>query len=823
MIVLKPYQQTATAAATDILVGGRPDGYGSGRTAVAPDRRAVLIEAPTGSGKTVMAGTVVSLCGKTQKVLWMWFAPFAGVTGQSAEVLAAQFGDLRVRSLQHDRDIEAVRPNDIYVTTWGAVAARNADSRVVRTQSESLASIDQVVADARARGFLIGVVVDEAHHGFVKAAQAKKFFTKTLMPDITILVTATPNDRDIEVFRLEADLGSVARVSVSRADAVAAGLIKPGIRAVSFTRAPNSGATPIDFERTALRYGVDTHNAIKRGLGQNQFDVTPLMLVQVESGEESVARARQTLMDFGIPESAIATHTSDEPDPDILALAHDEQVQVLIFKMAVALGFDAPRAWTLVSMRSSKDVDFGVQIVGRVLRVDRRLQGRPIPESLQYGYVFVADPDVQAGLLSAAEQINRLRTDIQRVTSQTTMVMVQVGPEDTVPTRVTPEGAPTMSAGSAAPIGGSGQSPAPAVPGVQPWQTVRVPVFGEVDLFGMQAAVPEVSGDASSPASQIVALVELAGHKYPLRVDLAVPAYLQQERFPRDDTRLAGCVGDRIRFDADALHALQREGVFVVRREVDLFAAGAKPTEPTRVAGEMDLRQIIKQGQTALFEDDYVGGHSLLPELVKRFAAECEREGMLGWLKDKETLEQGVFRVLGNSPHLLRRALRECLADYIELQDAAPLPTVLESPEPLAPSRHNVYGVVPPGLNTWEADFAEMLDLDTTGTVLWWHRNPPRKDWSVRVCAPGTQHDYYPDFVVGVNGRAKSHGILLVETKYAFNTKDSMAKVRADHKAYGRVLMLTREDGDWWTLQYDLSRDKVVQDQRLLLSMLARF
>lgn len=814
MIVLKPFQQVATDAATDILVGGRPDSLEIGRIATPPDRRAVLIEAPTGSGKTIMAATVVALCGRKQKVLWMWFAPFAGVTDQSAEVIALQFGDLRVRNLQNDRDVEAIRANDIYVTTWGAVAARNAESRVVRTPSESMASIDQVIEEARRRGFLIGAVVDEAHHGFVKAAQAKRFFTKTLSPDLTILVTATPNDRDIEVFRHEADLGSIARVSVSRADAVAAGLIKPGVRAVSFTRAPNSGATPIDFERTALRYGVDTHNHIKRALGQNRFEVTPLMLVQVESGDDSVSRARQTLIDFGIPESAIATHTSDEPDPDILALAHDEQVQVLIFKMAVALGFDAPRAWTLVSMRSSQDVDFGVQIVGRVLRVDRRLQGRAVPEALRYAYVFVADPDVQRGLLSAAEQINRLRTDITRVATQTTMVLVQVGDDGLVPARISPDSdVSNMSlAGADARV-------------AQPWQTVQVPAHGEVDLFGFQSSSMAASGDSSSGSvgAPIGALVETPVYRYELRASLILPTHLLQERFPRDDTKLAGCVGDRIRFDAEALHALQREGVFVVRREIDVFAPDAPAAEPTRVAGEMDMRRIILQGQTALFEDDYVGGHSLLPELVKRFAAECEREGMLGWLRNKETLEQGVFRVLGSSPQLLRRALRECLSDYIELQDASALPSAVESHDPLTTSRLNIYGIVPADLNSWERDFVEMLDLDTTGTILWWHRNPPRKEWSVRVCAPGTRHDYYPDFVVGVKGRAKPDNILLVETKFGFNTNDSMAKVRADHKAYGRVLMLTREDGDWWTLQYDASRDKVVQDQRLLIGMLARF
>lgn len=820
MIVLKPYQQTVTAEATDILIGGRPDAFGGGQTFSAPDRRAVLIEAPTGSGKTVMAGTVVSLCGKTQKVLWFWFAPFVGVTGQAAAVLREQFAGLRVRDVQHDRDPEDIRPSDVYVTTWGSVAARNADSRVVRTQSESLASIDQVVQLARANGFLIGVVVDEAHHGFVRATVAKKFFRETLSPDLTILVTATPNDQDIEVFRIEAELGQIAKVSVSRSDAVAAGLIKPGIRAVSFSRAPNSGTAPIDFERTALRYGVDTHNAIKRELGLAGFDVTPLMLVQVESGDESVGRAKQTLMDFGLPASAIAVHTTDEPDPDVLALAHDESVQVLIFKMAVALGFDAPRAWALVSMRSSQDVDFGIQIVGRVLRVDRRLQGRALPEALKYGYVFVADPGVQKGLVSAAEQINRLRTDIQRVVAQTTMVMVQVGAEDVVPARI-----PTM----VSPDGmGENGIALPATNGPaqrvseRGWQTVVVPAGVEVDLFGIQQPMPPMPGIGVPTLTPSLALVETEMYRYPLRTDLTFPNSLIGERFPRDDSDLAACVGSRIRFDAAALQTLHREGVFVVRKDVELFD-GHHETGTAQVMGEMDMRRVVRSGQTVLFTDDYVGGLSLLPVLVERFKEECTRGGMVGWLKSQESLEQGVYRVLGNDPQLLKRALRECLGDYVQTVEADALPALGESEHPLAPSRLNIYRTMPSDLNEWEVAFAEMLDLDTTGVIQWWHRNPPRKKWSVNVCAPGTQHDYYPDFVIGVKGRSTPGGVLLAETKYAFNTRDSMAKVRAEHKSYGRVMMLTLDNGDWWTLQYDPSREKVVEDQRLLLSMMVRF
>lgn len=827
MIVLKPYQKTAADQAVDILMGGRAAPADGVRNVGPSDRRGVLIEAPTGSGKTVMAGTVVAGCSESQKILWFWFAPFAGVTGQAAGALEMHFPQLRIRDVYNDRAVEDLRPSDVYVTTWGAVAARTAASRVVRSRSEDMASLDQLVDVARAASWLIGVVVDEAHHGFVKAPVAKSFFRDVLAPDLTILVTATPNDADIETFRVEAGLPPIAKVSVSRTDAVAAGLIKPGVRAVSFVPAPNTGAVQIDFERTALRYAVDTHTNLKRALAKEGYTIVPLVLVQVASDADSVERAKQTLVDFGIPEATIAVHTAEEPDPNILALANDENYQVLIFKMAVALGFDAPRAWTLVSMRSSRDVDFGIQLVGRVLRVDRRLQGRPLPEALRYGYVFVADPDVQQGLVTAAAQINRLTTDVRRVATQATMVLVQVAPTGTKPMNVTEPSADDRVRAEEEGIVAQ-ESPRPSA-GTN-WQSVIVPAEGDVDLFGIATPFASegeraagVEGGHGTP-QQTIPLVVTKQVEYPLRTDLRFPGRLRTERFPVDDSSLARCVGDRIRFDADALQALQREGVFVVRRDRDIFESGTDAERITQVQGDLDMRAILRRGQTVLFEDDYVGGKTLLPALVQRFTEQCQQLGFISWLKDEETVEQGVYRILGSNPLILRRAIRECMASYVEAPEAEPLPDKILSDVPLRPSRLNVYGVYPADLNTWEVEFAEMLDLDTTGQILWWHRNPPRKPWSVRVCAPGTNHDYYPDFTIGVRGRATPDEVLLAETKFAYNTKDSMAKVRAEHKAYKNVLMLTRdEQNTWWTLQYDLVREKVVEDRRLLLSMLAGF
>ena len=172
------------------------------------------------------------------------------------------------------------------------------------------------------------------------------------------------------------------------------------------------------------------HRLLKAELATAGVSLIPLMLVQVASSHKSVERAKEQLLGLEFTESQIAVHTAEEPDASLLALANDESREVLIFKMAVALGFDAPRAWTLVSMRAARDPDFGVQLVGRILRVHRRLQGQNVPALLRIGYVLLADAESQTGIDTAGQRINKLQTEYAKLSPTT--VVVRVGNQNQV-------------------------------------------------------------------------------------------------------------------------------------------------------------------------------------------------------------------------------------------------------------------------------------------------------------------------------------------------------------------------------------------------------
>ncbi len=63
---------------------------------------------------------------------------------------------------------------------------------------------------------------------------------------------------------------------------------------------------------------------------------------------------------------------------------------------------------------------------------------------------------------------------------------------------------------------------------------------------------------------------------------------------------------------------------------------------------------------------------------------------------------------------------------------------------------------------------------------------------------------FFPDFIVGIKDRPKEDGVLLTDTKYAFELHKEIPKILAEHAAYGRVLLLHRtEDTQWAVVQFD--------------------
>ncbi len=762
---------------------------------------AVVLQAPTGAGKTLVAVEVMREAARAERILWFWFAPFSGLVEQSRQVIAAQAPELALLDLQADRQLDSVRGGGVFVVTWASLAARSADSRRARQTGDAGLAIDDLIALAREDGLRIGCVVDEAHHGFQRAAQARAFFSEVLKPDYALLMTATPRDADMPAFERATGytVGEPADwASVSRFDAVEAKLLKEGVRTVRFIARDGDTARLVDFEHLALRECTAMHRRIGDQLRAMGVALTPLMLAQVPDGKAAQEAARKHLVEeLGFDASAVRVHTADEPDPDLLALANDPTVEVLIFKMAVALGFDAPRAFTLAALRGARDAGFGTQVIGRIVRRHVLLQVRDdLPASLNQGYVFLANSESQEGLLEAAAQINTLATQAPELGTQTVVTVVGDGAQVQVARSGEPLSLLVSASGASLVDSGDPDHVLPVADGNPQALEAALAAAGFAG-FGEAAqatlAMPEGQGGAPRPLDQLMAAYAQATVKpfeYPRRED--VPATLRGEKLPPVAEDFEAGLAAHVDFSAAVLADRLRNRVQVQRAEAGLFDgkdAVAASTED--VWASMSAEAVSARAEQIRLRLGEANDRELQRRLLERFQRAIIDSGAEP-PEDEEALVQQLELVLARRPQLLNGAYKSLRYGSIVDIDV-PLPGAIESSQRLPTASRNAYGVFPPGLNADELAVAQMLDASPL--VKWWHRNPSRTGVGLYRWDEGD--GYYPDFVVCLHERPGS-GIALLEVKGDFlaGKESEVEKAAAEHPDYGRIYMVGRKRGE---------------------------
>mmetsp|Transcript_22631 Transcript_22631/g.37080 ORF Transcript_22631/g.37080 Transcript_22631/m.37080 type:complete len:847 (-) Transcript_22631:1699-4239(-) len=834
---LADYQTDAVEALTGVIhkvarLHGREP---ASRRQIALEQGVTLLQSPTGSGKTLVLGrTLEALKGALERpVVWLWFAPFAGLVSQTRDALGEQAGALRLRDIGKDREAIGSRDGDVFVQTWSTVAANNANARKVRRELEDTLSIDQLIAEWRSRGFFVGMVIDEAHLNFgANAGAAAKFYLDTLRPDFTILATATPNDDKLAAFEKKAGIEVPSRVVIPREDVVEAGLNKLGLKLGVLQFRPGDEVL-IDHEQATLTAAWVQHGEVKDRLEARGVTLTPLMLVQVEDqtkgGDDPVERVRAKLLDVGVPDSAIAIHTSGEPDPHFHTLAYDPDIEVLIFKVAVATGFDAPRAWSLVSVRPNRGKDFGMQIVGRIMRVHPLVRPQHGDDPLlDHGYVFLTDPTMQVGLQTAVNEIKAVQRSMELITDRLDFVEI------------------------AQPLATEmDDAPAPWIPPKPKTQEERDTRLDQLVMSGfVHDSVKDMSVEVQDEAIQkgesyanavqtplFTGLPEVAAptaerntsnpalRPYHLRDDLGLPKALWRE-LPPDPM----AINDIIEDIAQAFCNRADVRTYLLKRKAkahlsfeDLFREVATETGQA-VAGldfgvSLSNAKIAERAQMAFRFNDAIDTGQLKRAIADHLNAICLDEGLD---VSKSDIRRAIDLAAMLQPDALTAAIKDANGRNTRLDNGAEIPAQFFGPDGLPPANRASHGVYPHRMNKEERAFAELLDRDNSGVVKWWLRNPENETWATRLVLPSGKR-FFPDFVVGVAGRTSRDEIALIEIKDDGSTgrlqsDNNLEKIRVQHREYKNVFWSYWSDGTWVRADYEGSLHRIVERKRFEIS-----
>ena len=679
-----------------------------------------LLRAPTGAGKTFMISRVLEEVSAKRPTLWLWFVPFVNLVQQTEDALAANCAGLVPVMLSRGRNQDTRAGMVLLSTAQGVARIRDRNAGYDADGDDDKRTLAEFVARARSQGLALGLIVDEAHIGLDKATEFGKF-AHWLKADFLIMATATPKDERLNEFLKEAGMSAFESFAASRDEVVAARLNKRYIEAVVYDLR-QSVQTVADLKRTVLRQGWKRSQRLKRRLQEAGVNLTPLLLVQVANGDNTVEEAERDLMELcKVHPAAIGKHSADAPDPVLMAaIANDSSKEVLIFKQSAGTGFDAPRAFVLASTKPVNDVDFAMQFIGRVMRVARPIREafpKPaaIPPDLDTAYVYLANAEAQRGFEAAVQASSAMRSQLEGQTEKL---------------------------------------------------AVRQMASGAIVLTNRETAQMPLAYDLPLPEANPTPEPTLAAHPTPgpqlsLFEDLADTGKLYatdddglDEMLPPKTSEIpkAAYGANPPRSKADWLDWLKNKGI----RAYPLRADARNLPLALKRERRPELDDMGKVSET-------VAARLAVPDDLKKSAVRAA----LNRLKEKDLAKVGQILLLEERDWLADRRL--ALANG-ELRIA------------------NYDGTAK--LNGEELEFAKALDR--ADFVAWWHRNPDRKPYAVRLVRSEHQNYFHPDFVVCLSHYQDDEPLpRLVETKE--NVKDAARKARRVPKGYGKVLFLTKD------------------------------
>lgn len=379
------YQQRAVAELVDktvqLLSLGTP-------------RQQLIFKAPTGSGKTVMAAQMLGdltdeLASRTDcpvnEVAFIWFAPNK-LHQQSYCKLKEFFGETRVlRTVMFDELDHAdgvIRPGEILFVNWESINKKN--NVIVRDSEQNNSLYEITRRTQQEQGTPIVAIIDEEHQFWSKTADKTADVLRRIMPRVEIRISATPKTK------------SDYTVTIPREDVIKEQMIKE--RVILNPDIDKGFSDERELTQNLIECALRKRNQLAEAYKKEGTNINTLLLIQLPNDktealsaeEQNLVEQIKTYLDVikGINEEngKLAVWLSAEKN-NLLGLENpDCLTEVLLFKQAIALGWDCPRAAVLLIFRKHQGNEFTVQTVGRILRMPE--QRYYATEALNVGYVY---------------------------------------------------------------------------------------------------------------------------------------------------------------------------------------------------------------------------------------------------------------------------------------------------------------------------------------------------------------------------------------------------------------------------------------------------
>ena len=348
------------------------------------DHEEMILCAPTGSGKTVLVCKFIDdYLDENPNTVFLWLCPGAGGLHKQSEDSFAEttsgipYGDVYGFITEPDPS------GHVFFINWDKI---NKKSNVVLREGERKDLMTKVLS-CHNSNIDIFMLIDEEH----KYRDTANEYIANIQPKHVLRISATPISQGDHVETIKDD------------EVISAGLIATGISINEGLSRAIQENNNLDDDIRLLDLADKKRKEIQAEYDRLGLRIRPLVLIQFPNGsEEWIKRVKEALADMGYTENSglvASWFSGDHPDHPEEIKKLDGQYAFLLFKQAIATGWDCPRAKILVKLREGGTERFNIQTVGRIRRMP--LREHYDNDLIDSCYLYTLDSQFTEGLTSA--------------------------------------------------------------------------------------------------------------------------------------------------------------------------------------------------------------------------------------------------------------------------------------------------------------------------------------------------------------------------------------------------------------------------------------
>lgn len=315
-------------------------------------KKEVLLQAPTGSGKTIiLLSYIEEYLKENNKMVFVWLTPGKGdLEEQSRKKMVKYLPHHNTKNIK-DVLLQGFDAKDTAFINWETITKK--DNNALKEAERK--NLYERVREAHNNGYKFIIIVDEEHLNKTVKAEA---ILQYMNPEYIVRVSATTKTNK------EAEY-----IKIDELEVINAGLIT---RALYFNENVSNQTTLSNEHEYLLDLAINKRKAIKDEYIKLGVQVNPLIIIQVPSKSDDLIKQIEKILEeknYTYDRKNLAIWLSDKKE-NIEDIENNESNQaVLIMKQAISTGWDCPRAKILVKLRDNMSEDFETQTIGRIRRM----------------------------------------------------------------------------------------------------------------------------------------------------------------------------------------------------------------------------------------------------------------------------------------------------------------------------------------------------------------------------------------------------------------------------------------------------------------------